>query len=167
MIRFTANAQGNGFNGDVEKAIRKALRQTLTQLKKDAADKMRQRYTRPAIGTKPLKLTVSGLRGTLSTQGSRTPLHRFKTNPSGRLKKPPASGIFAQVVKGQGDFLKSAFYAKKVIFQREGKERLPIEKLFSVSPPGMLRNKPVISDVIRKLQANFDKNLAREVGNMF
>ena len=164
MIRFTANAQGDGFNGDVEKAIRKALRESLKQLKKDAAAKMRQRYTAPAIGTKPLKLRVAGLRGTLSTQGPRTPLNRFKTQPKGRLKKPPASGIFASVVRGQGDYLRSAFYARKVIFQRTSKT---IEKLFTVSPPGMLSNRPVYSDVIKKLQVNFDKNLSKEIGNMF
>ena len=167
MIRFTANAQGDGFNGDVEKAIRKALRESLKQLKKDAAAKMRQRYTAPAIGTKPLKLRVAGLRGVLSTFGPRTPLNRFKTQPKGRLKPPPASGIFVSVVRGQGDYLRSAFYAKKVIFQREGKTRLPIEKLFTVSPPGMLSNRPVYSGVIRQLEANFQKNLTREIGDLF
>ena len=142
------------------RAIQKSIRLTLKDTKSDAASGIKQRYTNPSVGTRPLKIKVSGLTGELSSKGAANPLEKFKINPRKRLKRPPKRGVFAQVVRGQGGFIGRAFIYNGAVFERIGKRRLPIRHLKTVSAPGMLKPPPISNLILGKIQQRFDKHLA-------
>ena len=141
------------------RAIQKSIRQTLKDTKTDAATGIKQRYTNPSVGTRPLKFKVNGLTGVLSSKGAANPLEKFKIQPRKRLKRPPKRGIFAQVVRGQGGFISHAFIYNKAVFARKGKPRTPIRRLKTVSAPGMLKPPPISNLILGKIQQRFDKHL--------
>lgn len=170
MAKLVFNSQTSGAlpSGNLIFAVQKALRQTMTDAKTDAAEKIQSRYVSPQIGTSKLKVSVRGLTGILKSSGKRNPLKRFEINPRKRLRPQPRQGIFARVLKaGGGGFLRHAFIAKGNVKERLGKSRFPIRSFSSVSAPGMLKATPVISSVIRKLESNFARNLQAQISSIF
>ena len=166
-LTFTAQTQGALPTGNLIVAVQKALRQTMTEAKNDAAEKIESRYVSPQLGTKKLKVSVRGLTGILKSSGRRNPLKKFEINPRKRLKKPPANGVFARVLKSGGGFLRHAFIAKGNVFERTGRARLPIRSFSSVSAPGMLKASPVISSVIKQIEKNFSRHLQSQIAQIF
>ena len=169
MIRVNTSTRGEfSGGGNLLNAIKKALRETMKDSKKTAAQAIKRRYLKPTLGTKPLKVSVRGLTGSLKTQGSRNPLQKFKVKPASRKNPPPKSGVFAQVLRSGGDYLSKAFFAYRDnrLFQRESPKRLPIKYLRTVSAPSMLKVHPVSSAVISKIETEFNKNLERQVASI-
>ena len=165
MIKFTAQSSGQISNGGLlVKAVEKALRGTLRSSKKDAAAAMAERYVKPTVGTKPIKISVRGLSGVIKSVGPRNPIERFKVKPRHKLKRPPKSGVFAQVLTSGGGYLTRAFHYNGAIFQRLGKPRLPIERIVTTSAPGMLKPEQVQSQLLSKIEKRFDEKLRAEVG---
>lgn len=149
---------------NVERAARSAVRRTLRGGRQDISRKIGQRYTiKVSAVTKTLRITSSGLSGEITSRGGRNPLEKFKTRPKRRPKRPPAGGVFAQVVKGQGGNLPHAFLQRSGgVYERVGKKRFPIRRIKGPSAPGMLGNAVVAPDIQAKLAERLGINFAHE-----
>lgn len=166
-IRINAETTGQLPAGNLIIAVQNALKSTMAAAKNDAAEKIKSRYVRPEIGTKKLKVKVSGLKGVLKSTGSRNPLEKFEVNPKRRQKKAPPKGIFARVLRGGGGYIGKGFFKKSGgIFERTGAARFPIRRLKSISAPGMLKPEPVTSYILSKLEKKFAEKLSSEVAKM-
>jgi hypothetical protein len=148
----------------MERAGRSAVRRTLKGGRRDAGQKIAQRYTiQSSAVTKTIKNKVNGLTGEMTSRGSRFPLPRFRHVPKKRINPQPAQGIFVQNVKGEGGNLFHAWSMYKGgIYQRVGAERFPIRTFTGPSAPGMLSSKPVSSFIVNKLQERLGINLEHE-----
>lgn len=150
-----------GIPGAMEKAAQNAISRTLKGGRQDASRKIAQRYTiKTQLVIDTIRTRVSGLHGEMKSRGSRNPLDRFYHRPTQRYDPPPAGGVYAQVVRGQGGQLKHAWLMRSGgIFERVGASRFPIKKLFSASAPGMLAIPPVSSSVVTKIEERLAINL--------
>lgn len=145
----------------MEKAARSAVQRTIKGGKKDAASKVKQRYTIPAnLITQTIKTRANGLSGEMTSRGSRFPLPRFYHNPKKRINPQNPQGIFVQNVRGQGGNLFHAWSMYKGgIYQRVGKERFPIRTFTGPAAPQMLGSKPVSSFIVAKMEERLGINL--------
>lgn len=150
--------------GAVEKATKRSVKRTLQGGKQDISRKIRARYTiKTSEVTKTLEVTSSGMTGEITSNGGRNPLKLFKISPRKRPKIPPAGGVRAVVVKGQGDALKHAFLQKNGgVYERVGSSRFPIRALTGPSAPGMIGNENVAPEVVAKMQERLGINFAHE-----
>ena len=142
----------------VEKAVSSSIKKTLRQAEKEAVRNVKNRYTSPiALFKSSLSKNFSGMQGTLQSKGSALGLHKFQHSPIYRITSR-GKYIKSVVVRGQGAILKRAFKMddRPVLFEREGEPRMPIKKMFSVSPPQML-NAPSVRD---KVQSQAERFLA-------
>ncbi len=96
-----------------------------------------------------------------------TPIH-FGMKPAKRTKKPYR--VSMEVKKGERRNLpKGVFLAqtetgtKQLPFQREGKQRLPIEVKHSVSVPQMATNKEVSDNIYQRLNQELAKRLEHNI----
>lgn len=151
--------------GALEKAGKRAVKRTLVGGKRDARAKIAQRYT-IAVGkvTSRLKIKQNGLSGEMSATGRRQTLKNFIIRPSKRQNPGPPGGVFAQVVKGQGGYIRRAFINKDGnVFEREGRPRYPIRILTGPSVPGMLSNAHVGPYIENKMFERLEINLTHEI----
>lgn len=155
------------------RAIRSAVRRTLRGAKKDAGTKAAARYL---IGagevTRTIRLSQSGYNGSMTSSGARNPLKKFKINPRSRPRKMPRSGVYAQVVRGQGGQIFHAFLQRSgSVVERVGKPRFPLRTLRTVAVPQMLSNQhvgPFIeAKMATRLGINLDHELAAAMGGLF
>ena len=135
-------------------ALRQGVKATMRASKKIVREGLNRRYVRPAIGMKGLQTKTSGLSGTISSRNYRLGLEQFKHSRG-------SSGIFAQIVKGQGGTLRRAFIAKNAIWERVGRPRLPIRRLKSLAPAQHISSPPVSNFILQKLE----QRLTREIEN--
>lgn len=167
-INFTAESSGQLPQGNLIKAVSKALRATMKAAKKDAADAIKARYIKPSIGTKALKYSVRGLTAELKSAGARNPLEKFKISPKKRKNPAPKSGVFAQVLKNGGGYIQKGFIQSNGgVYERTTAKRFPLRRFKSVSAPGMLKPTPIISKILSQLEKNMSTNLQKEIGAMF
>ena len=138
---------------------------TLKGAKKDAGTKVKQRYTIAAGKvTSSIKLKCSGLSGSMTSSGGRNKLPSFILRPKSRPKRPPAGGVYAQVVRGQGGQIPHAFIQKNgQPYERTTPRRFPIKRLTTVSNPGMLSNPHVAPFIVRKMEQRIGINVEHEV----
>lgn len=155
----------------LDRAIRSAVRRTLRGAKKDAGSKAAARYLVGAGEVlRTIKLSQSGFSGSMTSSGARNPLKKFRINPRTRLRRPPAGGVFAQVLRsGGGGMIRRGFLQRSGgVFERVGKPRFPIRQLRSVAVPQMLSN-PVVGPFIEakmseRLGINIEHELAYFLG---
>ena len=96
--------------GGVEKAGADAVRRTIRGGRKDAAQKIKERYTIPyGIVMRTLKTRSSGLHGEMGSSGSRNPMEKFKITPKNRPRIMPPGGVFAEILRGGGGNIRRAF----------------------------------------------------------
>ena len=156
----------SNFNdGKLRRALRSAVMRTLKGAKRDAGQKVKQRYT-IASGkvTSSIKLKCSGLSGSMTSSGGRNPLPNFILRPKSRPKRPPAGGVYAQVVRGQGGQIQHAFIQRNgQPYERTTPRRFPIKRLTTVSNPGMLSNPHVAPFIVRKMEERIGVNVSHEV----
>lgn len=147
--------------GGVEKAGADAVRRTIRGGRKDAAQKIKERYTIPyGVVMKTLKTRSSGLHGEMGSSGSRNPMEKFKITPKKRPRAMPPGGVFAQIVRGQGGNIRRAFLQKNgSVYERVGRERFPLRRFYSPSAPGMISSPKVSSYIVDKMQERLTKSL--------
>jgi len=167
MIRIRSSGAGEiRLGGNLERGISSAIRRSLTAVKKEIGIKIKHRYTIAAGAvTRTITIKSSGMSGELRSSGGKNPLERFKIKPRRRLKKPPAGGVFAENVRGEGGYIRRGFLQKNGgVYERLSKARFPLKKFSGPSAPGMLSSTPVSTFVIAKLEEKLAKNLQQVLG---
>ena len=166
-----------GMPGAAEKAAKTAIRKTVRGARKDAVDKVKDRYTiKPAYVTRTLGFSFSagGLTGSFKSSGRVNDLAYFKHSPRSVPKRRPPKGqyLYSQVVKGEGGTIAHAFLARMRsghvgVFQRAGhgasNAPLPIDKLAGPSTPQMLGSPTVSAFIQKRMEERLTKNIEHEV----
>ena len=164
-----------GIPGAAKKAALTAVKKTVRGAKRDAVQKVRERYTiKPAYINRTMSFINDDGSFGFRSKGRVNDLAYFKHSPAGVPKRRPAKGkyLYSQVVKGEGGTIAHAFLAKMKsghvgVFQREGhganSASLPIEKLSGPSVPQMLGS-PTVSEFIQKrMEERLAVNVEHEV----
>lgn len=161
--------------GAAEKALQTSIRKSIRGAKKDAVQKVKERYTiKPSYVTRTMKVTYRGLIASLVSKGPVNDLAYFRHNPGNPPKHRPPTGVYtyAEVVKGQGGTIAHAFVARMKsghvgVFQRAGhgssNASLPIKKISGPSTPQMLGTPTVAEFIERKAQERMAENLDHEI----
>lgn len=144
--------------------ISRALNKVATTARVDLANKAQATYTVKSGGFKKdmtiQKATAGNLEAVIRSQGKPLPINRFHTTAA---KK---SGAKANIIKGGGlkQLIKGNIKAfkgpNKHIYQRRGKERLPIKRLSSNSIPKMIGNEQRVYGIVKP---SIDRNLQHYV----
>ena len=93
---------------------------------------------------------------------------------TGRMRKagPMPQGVIVELIKGKRTYLKSAFLAKVKagnqgqhigVFNRLGMSRLPIMEKKLISIPSMFSQAPVMAEVNRVINENWEKTFKHEL----
>ena len=164
-----------GIPGAAKKASQTAVKKTVRGAKRDAVQKVRERYTiKPAYINRTMSFINDDGSFGFRSKGRVNDLAYFKHSPASVPKRRPAKGkyLYSQVVKGEGGTIAHAFLAKMKsghvgVFQREGhganSASLPIEKLSGPSVPQMLGS-PTVSEFIQKrMEERLAVNVEHEV----
>lgn len=163
------------FPGAIDKVSKKAVRAAVKGVKREAIDKITERYTiqKSRVGG-TMRVSYQGAGAVFSSRGPVNDLSYFKHNPRSVLKHRPPKGkyLYSQVVKGQGGTIAHAFLARMRsghvgVFQRAGhgasNASLPIEKMAGPSTPQMLGSPTIQSYMERRLTERFGEALDKEV----
>ena len=112
------------------------------------------------------KATQSIMNAFVKSKGQKVPLDKFKVSPSTPRPANPPSSLKVAVKKDGTKDLLHAFVANingNKVFQREGKSRLPIKRLFGPAIPQMVGNQEVRQYVEKEAAAMYQKRLAHEI----
>ena len=181
------------FPGAIDKVSKKAVRAAVKGVKREAIDKITERYTiqKSRVGG-TMRVSYQGSGAVFSSRGPVNDLSYFKHNPRSVLKHRPPKGkyLYSQVVKGQGGTIAHAFLARMRsghvgVFERTGKnaDSVPsywrptwgwgankgkgvkegIKKLSGPSTPQMLGSPTIQSYMERRLTERFGEALDKEV----
>ena len=165
------------FPGAVDRLSKRAVRSSVKGVKREAAQKITERYTfqkKRIAGA--LRVSYRGTGAVFSARGRVNDLAYFKHNPSRVPAKRPPKGkyLYSEVVRGQGGTIAHAFLARMKtghigVFHRTGKpsksdeKKEEIKKNFAPSVPQMLGS-PTIRDYMEKhLQTRLAGAVEREV----
>lgn len=160
-------------NGGSRQAISRALNRSINTARSDLVRGVREEYTvRAAPVRNSIRLknsTPQRLEAEISSSGEPLPLNYFKVQPNTpnpRRKTP----IRVSVRKGSAKPIGRAFVARvggtNKVWERVGKARLPIRRLFGPSIPQMVGNDKVIGSVADKARISMDKRLNHEIGRL-
>lgn len=150
----------------------RAVRRAALAAKAEASRQGRNRYNlkseeinKTFVFTKPNKNNISA---TLVSTGERIRLIKYKVNPKNVPKKRRV--VKVSVIKGQGmKTLESAFVAKMQngtvgVFQRLGKERVPIKQLYGPSVPQLFKESTVKNAILKKAEDVLENRITHELG---
>lgn len=139
--------------------ITQGIRNALQEGKRTGKSLTGRRYTTNISRLGKISSRASGLKGRLTVSGSRNLIKRFRLSPSSRPPSNPPGGLHVEVVRGQGGQLPHAFVnSAGIVFEREGKKRLPIRHLSTVSLAGAWSR--VSAKVEEAIARHFEKNLS-------
>lgn len=150
-------------------AISRALDRTAINAKTNVSKKSREIYVIKSKDiNQALKISRSSkgsLNVTLAYRGERIPLDKFKFSPSNpRPKKPPTLKV--SVKKDGMKSLLHAFVADingSKIFERVGKSRLPIGRLFGPAVPQIVNKEELRRFVEAEAEKTYEKRLDHEI----
>lgn len=165
----------SGFPKVAPKAMSAALNRTITTVKTDMRREAVAGYeVKSGAVTKSLsttKASPSRLQATATSVGRPIALVHFKVKP----KKPPTkrakNPVQAKIKKSEGYSainVKPAAFVQSVkgtvnVFKRQGKSRLPIKRLYSLSVPQMISNEAVIGRITDKAHKTLDARVTHEI----
>lgn len=160
------------FSRKAPNVLSNAINRAVTNVNSNVKKEVRKEYIIKAADIqrtlKVTKATKSNLKGEVKSIGSPIGLDKFKVTPktvNPRRKTP----IKAGVKKGNLKKLLHAFVADvngTKVFEREGRARLPIKKLFGPSVPQMLRNEDVRTVIEREGQQTFLNRSNHEINRI-
>lgn len=163
------------FPGAIDKVSKKAVRAAVKGVKREAIDKITERYTiqKNRVGG-TMRVKYQGAGAIFSSRGPVNDLSYFKHGPRSVPKHRPPRGkyLYSQVVKGQGGTIAHAFLARMRsghvgVFQRAGhgtsNASLPIQKMAGPSIPQMLGSPTIQSYMEQRLSERFGTALDKEV----
>lgn len=153
-------------------AISRALNRAATNVNSNIKKELRKEYNIKAgdIGAtlSTLKANKASLKAEVKSSGALIPLDKFKVSPK-TVNPKRKSQIKIGVKKDGLKTVLGAFVAEvsgKKVFQRKGKSRLPIKRLFGPSIPQMLGNEEIRSEIERQGQETFYKRLEHEISRI-
>lgn len=167
-----AEALLTGMPGAAQKAIKTAVKNAARGVKREAAQKARERYTiKPSRITRTLKVYGTADGAELVSRGRVNDLADFIHRPRSVPKRRPAAGnyLYSQVLVDGGGTIAHAFLAKMknghvgVMRRTEGNKSYPIVKIAGPSTPQMLESPTVKGFIERRLKERASKNLDHEV----
>lgn len=125
----------NAFPERVSVAASRAVNRALDGINTDSSKIIRQRYNVKkrdiSIGVRKFKATKSRLEGRIEFGGKPIALEKFNPSPKRFTKNKPKQGISVEIRRGKKTLFRSSFMSRAgVIFVRQGKERLPIKRLY-------------------------------------
>jgi hypothetical protein len=112
------------------------------------------------------KASRSNLLAVLKYSGERIPLDKFKFSPKNPRPKKPPQALKVQVKKDGYKNLLHAFVANiqgNKIFERAGKSRLPIKRLFGPAVPQMVDNADLRQFVEQEQVRIYENRLDHEI----
>lgn len=162
--------------GDMEKkapqVISSALNRAITNVASNISKETRLRYN---VKSKDVKSTLEKTRASkanmeaiVRSTGTLLPLDRFRVSPRKVTPKRKAP-IKAGVKKGGMKPVKGAFVGDIhgiKVFRRQGKARLPIERLFGPSVPQMLQNEESRERINEEGREMFYRRLDHEINRI-
>lgn len=136
-IRLDSEARDllNAFPERVSLAASRAVNRALTGINTDSAKIIRQRYNVKkrdiSVGVRSFKATKSRLEGRIEFGGKPIALEKFNPSPKRYTKNKPKHGISVEIRRSKKTLFRSSFMNRAGgIYVREGKERLPIKRLY-------------------------------------
>lgn len=152
--------------------IARALNRSVSNVKSNIPKTVRDNYHIRAQDVKDTlkveKARVSKLQAKVISKGETLGLDKFKVNPKtvnsrrkAQLKIAVKKDGIKQVL---GAFIANANGIK--VFKREGKKRLPIERLKGPSVPQMIRNKEGVDKINKESYRTYHKNLNNDINYM-
>jgi len=161
-----AALENSEFKAALKRALRKAGATAQRDMKSDASRRIRARkalkvrYISRALSLgRPSGGDVSNFSWALNVSGERVPLIAY---PLRQTKK----GVSVQINKGKRTLIKRSFVATmksghKGVFQRKGKERLPIKELHGSRPVDALLHKGEADGVAQRGSSSFGATFTR------
>lgn len=155
----------------VPKALASALNRTAQNISAEAVRKTRETYDIKATDVRRTiritKATKGNLTARVKSLGSAIPLIQFNVRPSKPLKRPPVV-LTASVKRSGGKPIPGAFVSTMKsghtgVFERVGKERLPIRELFGPPTPVMLDEPGVRQHIEEQAVIRLEKRLDHEI----
>jgi hypothetical protein len=160
------------FSRRAPNALSNAINRGVTNINSNVKKVVRKEYNIKAGDIQQTlrvsRSTRSSLSGDVKSSGSPIGLDKFKVSPktvNPRRKTPIKVGV----KKGNLEKVLGAFVADingTKVFQREGKSRLPIKRLFGPSVPQMIDNDGVRSNIEQEGQQTFVTRLDHEINRI-
>lgn len=160
------------FEKKAPQAISSALNRALTNVASNISKEVRQDYNIKAADVKETLIKTKASRQNLNaivrSRGNLIPLDRFKVSPkkpAPKRKAPIKVGVKKNGVKPiSGAFVADISGVK--VFQRQGKQRLPINRLFGPSVPQMLKNEEIRNVINEEGRETFYRRLDHEINRI-
>ncbi len=155
----------------VPKALASALNRTAEHVAAEATRKARETYDIKATDVRRTiritRATKNNLTAHVKSLGSPIPLIQFNVRPSRPPKKPPAV-LTASVKRSGGKPIPGAFVTTMKsghtgVFERVGKQRLPIRELYGPPAPVMLNEPGVRQQIEEQAVIRLEKRLDHEI----
>lgn len=157
------------------KAINTTLNRTIEGMRTEITKRVTERYD---IKAKPVrdsiklqKSSISTLRAAVTGAGSPIPLINFRVTPNKPGKQKPGTVLRVSVKKSGGKPVPNAFIAKTSsghvgVFQRVGKNRMPIKQLYGPSVPQMMGEPGIQEQVMENANERFASRIDHEIGRL-
>ena len=156
VLNRTANDEGRRFNTQVAKDIRKEYNI------KSADVKSKVKVTRASGDNNTFELTITSQRLDLAKFISSITTKKVPVNRKGKRYKGKRRIVKVKIHRGKAKELHGGFYASKQLFKREGKGRLPIKKLSTISVTQMFTEE-IVDRRFKKVEENYPKTLERHL----
>ena len=149
----------------LEKALYFAKNRALNTVKTELARGVPEKYDTNQKTIRD-RTRINKNAGEVSVKGSPIRLFKFKVTP-----RSPRRQLVTASVKRARKSLPHAFVAQMTnghigVFERAGKDRYPINQLYSVSEAQMAGNKEVLESAMERASIVFDERLDHEIGRL-
>ena len=160
------------FSKKAPNALSSSLNRAVTNVASNVSKEVRKEYNIKAADIKATLSKTRASRANLSaivkSRGELLPLDKFKVSPKTvqpKRKAPIKVGVKKSGLKPLlGAFVADINGIK--VFERQGKGRLPVRKLFGPSVPQMLKNEEVRANIDREGTATFYRRLDHEINRI-
>lgn len=162
-----------GVRGGAPKALARAINRSVQNARSNMVRSVREEYTAKAKAIRETisisKASSSNLEAVVKSVSPPLPLRDFQVSPktqNGKRRSP----IRVAIKKGRKTSFDRTFVVRTGgsinVFERVGKSRLPIKKLFGPSVPQMIGNEKVITRISYGATAVMGKRLDHEINRL-
>lgn len=156
---------------EIPKAMSRAINRTIssvqTDMKREAVKGYEVISADVAKTLKTRKATKSNLSAQATSQGRPLALRHFKVKPSKRPSKAMKKKLQVKIKKSGGyqelNANPAGFWGRGNVFAREGKSRLPIRRLYSLSIPQMISEPHALARIKENAENTLQKRVEHEI----
>jgi len=147
----------------ISKALNRAVEATKTQAVKKTAGIYYLKQTDIRGKIKVYKSSKTSLRASAVSADRKLPIEAFKIRPNKpKPKKPPL--IMVEIHRGKPKLFPGAFVIPNLkVYERLGKERYPIKRIWGPAIPQLIGGKKIRVDVQIESQKTYEKRLDHEI----